>query len=80
MRRTWLRGRNNVQKRYHINISGYKLSLIMRLLTGFGTPRRWADAKIGVIWFHSSVDNQTDGVFACLVVIDGPYRGSIPRN
>ena len=45
----------------------------MRQLTGFGTPRRWADAKIGVIWLHSPVDDQTEVMFACLVVIDGPY-------
>jgi hypothetical protein len=40
MRRAWLRGRDNLQKRYLIHISGYNLGLIMRLLTGFGTPRR----------------------------------------
>ena len=45
MRRAWLRGRDNVQKRYLIHVSGYNLGLIMRLLTGSGTPRRWADAK-----------------------------------
>ena len=77
MRRTWLRGRDNVQKRYLIHINGYNLGLIMRLLTGVGTPRRWADAKIGVIWLHSPVDHQTNSVLACLIVIDGPYRGAI---
>ena len=77
MRRTWLRGRDNVQKHYLIHISGYNLGLIMRLLTGFGTPRRWADAKIRVIWLHSPVDDQTEVIFACLVVIDGPYQGAL---
>jgi hypothetical protein len=39
MRRAWLRGRENVQKRYLIHVAGYNLGLIMRLLTGAGTPR-----------------------------------------
>jgi transposase len=39
MRRVWLRGRENVQKRYLIHVAGYNLGLIMRLLTGAGTPR-----------------------------------------
>ena len=44
MRRTWLRGRENVQKRYLIHVAGYNLGLIMRLLTGAGTPRQLRDA------------------------------------
>jgi transposase len=39
MRRVWLRGRENVHKRYLIHVAGYNLGLIMRLLTGTGTPR-----------------------------------------
>jgi transposase len=39
MRRAWLRGRENVRKRYLIHVAGYNLGLIMRLLTGAGTPR-----------------------------------------
>jgi hypothetical protein len=33
MRRTWLRGRENIHKRYLIHVAGYNLGLIMRLLT-----------------------------------------------
>lgn len=39
MRRAWLRGRTNIHKRYLIHVAGYNLGLIMRLLTGAGTPR-----------------------------------------
>jgi hypothetical protein len=39
MRRVWLRGREKLQKRYLIHVAGYNLGLIMRLLTGAGTPR-----------------------------------------
>jgi transposase len=45
MRRTWLRGRDNVHKRYLIHVAGYNLGLIMALLTGAGTPKRWADRR-----------------------------------
>ena len=40
MRRTWLRGRENIHKRYLIHVAGYNIGLIMRLLTGAGTPRQ----------------------------------------
>ncbi|MFN6250976.1 MAG: hypothetical protein ACK4Y5_02690 [Acetobacteraceae bacterium] len=52
MRRTWLRGRENIQKRYLIHVTGNNLGLIMRLLTGVGTPREFqarVSAGIAVI-------------------------------
>ena len=39
MRRTWLRGRENVHKRYLLHVAGHNLSLLMRKLIGAGTPR-----------------------------------------
>jgi transposase len=42
MRRTWLRGRENVGKRYLIHVAGHNLGLLMRLLIGAGTPREAA--------------------------------------
>ena len=39
MRRTWLLGRGNVQKRYLIHVAGHNLGLLMRLLIGAGTPK-----------------------------------------
>ena len=41
MRRAWLRGRENIHKRYLIHVAGYNLGLIMRLLTGAGTPKEF---------------------------------------
>ncbi len=40
MRRTWLRGRENVHKRYLLHVAGHNLSLLMRQLIGAGTPRQ----------------------------------------
>jgi transposase len=39
MRRTHLRGHTNILKRLLIHVGGFTLGLIMRHLTGFGTPR-----------------------------------------
>jgi transposase len=56
MRRVYLRGRENIAKRYLIHTAGFNLGLLMRKLTGFGTPRGWADARraaargLGALW------------------------------
>ena len=77
MRQAWLRGRVKLQIRYLIQISGYNLGLIMRLLTGFGTSKRWANAKIGVIWLRFPIDEQTDVVLGGFLLVDGPCRGTV---
>jgi hypothetical protein len=41
-RRTRLRGRANVEKRYLLQAAGANLALVMRSLYGLGTPRGWA--------------------------------------
>ena len=42
LRRTWLRGRENVHKRYLIHVAGHNLGILMRLLIGAGTPKEVA--------------------------------------
>ena len=43
MRRAWLRGRENIHKRYLLHVAGHNLGLLMRHLFGVGTPREaWA--------------------------------------
>lgn len=42
MRRAWLRGRENLHKRYLVHVAGYNLGLIMRLMIGAGTPREFS--------------------------------------
>ncbi len=44
MRRVWLKGREKIAKRYVIHTAGFNLGLLMRKLTGYGTPRGWVDA------------------------------------
>jgi len=46
MRRTYLRGRQNILKRLLIHIAGFNLSLVLRLITGKGTPRGLQDLAL----------------------------------
>ena len=72
MRRTWLRGRDNVQKRYLIHIAGYNLGLVMRLLTGCGTPRRWAAAHPTVLWVCIPLDEAYLAVWIAMFTDNEP--------
>ena len=49
MRRTWLRGRENVHKRYLLHVAGHNLGLLMRLLIGVGTPKEASARGKGLI-------------------------------
>jgi transposase len=51
MRRTWLRGRDNVQKRYLVHVAGHNLGILMRLLIGAGTPREAAARALAYVFF-----------------------------
>ena len=48
MRRVWLKGRAKIAKRYLIHTAAFNLGLILRKLTGYGTPRGWVDAARAV--------------------------------
>jgi transposase len=50
LRRTYLRGRQNVQKRYLVHVAGFNLGLVMRALLGAGTPKELA-ARGGIIFW-----------------------------
>ena len=51
MRRTWLRGRENVHKRYLVHVAGHNLGILMRLLIGAGTPREAAARTLACLCF-----------------------------
>ena len=50
MRRSFLRGIENREKRYIIHIAGFNLGTLLHALFGFGTPKGWADAGAGLIF------------------------------
>ncbi|MBL6082666.1 hypothetical protein JMJ56_32400 [Belnapia sp. T18] len=68
MRRAWLRRPKNLHKRYLIHVAGYNLGLIMRLLTGWGTPRGFQE---GVSASHAAVAMSNGGLVVILIVIAG---------
>ena len=74
MRRTWLRGRENLQKRYLIHVAGYNLGLIMRLLTGAGTPREFR-ARVSAC-FAAAV-TPAGSLFVLLIVVAGDQTAAV---
>ncbi len=56
MRRTWLRGRDNVHKRYLLHVVGHNLGLLMRLLIGAGTPKEASASGKGLFFLVSLPD------------------------
>lgn len=73
MRRAWLRGRENLHKRYLIHVAGYNLGLIMRLLTGAGTPREF-QAR-GRAWIGGLV--APDGAMIVVVLVVAEAEAAI---
>lgn len=76
MRKTWLRGCENVQKRHLLHIAGFNLDLLRRHLTGYGTPKggpmpgissflawAWETAGYGSSW-RAIGTGRTDGFAA----------------
>src|SRR6478752_2272871 len=49
MRRAWLRGRENVHKRYLIHVAGFNLGILMRAMFGQGTPKEAAETLYALI-------------------------------
>jgi transposase len=75
MRRTWLRGRTNILKRYLVHVAAFNLGLVMRQMLGAGTPRGLAAMHAVLrrlfglaITFKKRIDDFLDD-FAGLVAI-----------
>jgi transposase len=71
MRRTHLRGRLKILKRLLIHICGLNLSLVMRKLSGAGTPRGLAETLGSIL---SSIFD----LLRFTGVLPGPYRAPVP--
>ena len=60
MRRAWLRGCENLRKRYLVHVAGYNLGLIMRLMIGAGTPKEFlARASAHLMLLTTAADTLT---------------------
>jgi hypothetical protein len=64
MRRTWLRGRENVHKRYLVHVAGYNLGILMRALFGAGTPREAANVRVAFLFLIRVTDTITFVILA----------------
>ena len=72
MRRTWLRGRQNVHKRYLVHVAGYNLGILMRALFGAGTPREAAaigNAFVFIIYVQDTIAIVLFAVFDAEVAV-----------
>ena len=64
MRRTWLRGRENVHKRYLVHVAGYNLGILMRALFGAGTPREAANVRFVFLFINKDTDTIAFAIIA----------------
>jgi transposase len=71
LRRVWLRGRTNVQKRYLIHVAGYNMGLLMRLLTGAGTPREFV--ALASAWFFAVLEPDGGMTIMIFAVTDDQF-------
>src|SRR5271157_1650032 len=67
MRRAWLRGRENIHKRYLIHVAGFNLGILMRALFRYATPREAGNARAAFIFVRQT---ETLLVFGLIAVID----------
>jgi transposase len=74
MRRAWLRGRENIHKRYPIHVAGFNLGVLMRALHGQGTPRQAAEAAYAFIFVL-----RTDAAlaFGLIAVVSGEFAALV---
>ena len=56
LRRTWLRGRENVHKRYLVHVAGYNLGILMRALFSAGMPREAPSARFAFLFITQAAD------------------------
>src|SRR3982750_377144 len=69
LRRTWLRGRENVHKRYLIHVAGHNLGLPMRLLIGAGTPKETVARGRCLLVLLPTTNGAADGAILEVLVV-----------
>ena len=75
MRLVWLRGVENIEKRYIIHVAGFNPCLLMRTLFGGGTPQGWKESPCGLfLWLFAGMR----GVFQVIGVTLGDTRRPCP--
>ncbi len=77
LRRTHLRGRANVQKRYLLHVAGFNLGLVMRLVLGAGTPKELT-ARGGLLFWL--IDSTTGLVVLIILLPQDPCQPRFDRH
>src|SRR5215203_2204963 len=80
LRRTWLRGRENVHKRYLIHVAGHNLGLLMRLLIGAGTPKGAVARGWCFLVLLPTTDGAADGAILTVLVANRAIPALIVVN
>lgn len=57
MRRVFLRGRENIEKRYQIQVAAFNIGILMRALFGKGTPRGLQGCAAALSWLCSLLES-----------------------
>jgi transposase len=80
MRRTHLRGSENILKRVLVHIGAFNLGLVMRQMTGKGTPRGWlregAALQILLVWLVSKITRVESVSVVTMASTETPLRYS----
>lgn len=84
MRRCWLRGAKNIMKRLLVHVAAFNLGLLLRKLTGYGTPRGLAGRNLSLsaavmlaLW---SILTFWSSIFALIFLKSGSSRISRFRS
>ena len=75
LRRTWLRGVENVEKRYLIQVAAHNLGLVIRHRFGAGTPRQ---AMAVLLFIHRESCRMTLAILAVPLPLETADHDTIP--
>src|SRR5262249_61121973 len=78
-RRTWLRGQENVSKRYVVQAAAHNLALLMRKLFGVGKPRTLQGSGGLPVWL-AWVLYGLSGLWAGSIRSQRPCAAQAPRS
>ena len=74
MRRVYLRGHNNILKRLLVHACGYNLGVLMRSLTGVGTPRSLQGQRSAGVLARKGLENALWGALGRLLGVPGSLQ------
>ena len=79
MRRVFLRGRENIEKRYQVHVAGFNLGILMRSLIGKGTPRGLQGRAPFVSSLCTNIQRRLHDLIRLLVHQNRSFEKSIPQ-